>query len=224
VGLDLAVEEYVAAKRWARIALPGDQVSALLPGAVVTAGNLTTPIVVRKTTLRASPGSVVVEVLGEGGLVELLVALVQALTPSRIFNGVWTYQVAEGDAGRPNLRALATAPGLPAILACDKVPGVSGASMTLAAGALVLVGFRDGNPARPYIAGHLPGVLPASVVFDAQGTVSLGAGGTPLPIASKVDGNDGALLAGVNAALAAVHLPTIVLPNMSTAATKAYGV
>lgn len=217
-GVDLVVEDQRRSDRWALLALPGDQVSAVLPGAILTAGNLAVPIVVRQTTIKATSSAVVVEVLGEGGLVELLVALVQALTPSRVFGGLWTYQVADADTGRPNLRALATIPGLPAVLACDKVSGVPGVTATLGTGALVLVGFRDGNPARPFVAAHLPGVLPASVVLDAAGTVSLGAGGTALAHAAQIV----AWAAGVNATLAAAGHPAA--PLVDPTCTKAFGV
>lgn len=174
----LVVEDYRASERWARLSLPDDAISAVLPGAILTAGNLTTPLVVSTTTIRASLESVTVEVRGEGGLVELLVAIVQALTPSQTFNGLWTYQVADIDTGRPNLRALANVAGLPPVLACDKVPGVPGWTSTLQAGALVLLGFRDGSPARPFVAHYLGGVLPAAVALAVAPGGTIAAGGT----------------------------------------------
>lgn len=181
----LVVQDQNRAARWALLGLPDDAVSAVLPGAIITAENLATPIVVATTTIHASSSSVTVEVTGEGGIVEMLVAIVQALTPSRVFGGTFTYQVADVDTGRPNLNAVDKIPGLPATLAADKVPGVPGVTSTLAAGAQVMLSFRDGNPARPYVVSYLPGVLPASVVHDAQVNVQIG-GGTPTAIAMAV--------------------------------------
>lgn len=187
----LLVEDQRRGDRWARLALPDDAVSAALPGAIITADNLAAPIVVATTEIHASSESVTVEVRGEGGTVELLVAIVQALTTqARVFNGVWTYQVADADTGRPNLRALSTVPGLPATLACDKVPGLPGATSTLDPTALVLLGFRDGSPARPFVALYLPGVLPASVTLDAATLLTLGAGATSFAgLATPTDAN-----------------------------------
>lgn len=175
-GVELVVEDHKPEARWARVSLPGDQLSAVLPGAILTGPTLKTPLVVGETTIYASADSVTAELLGEGGALELFAALVMALTPSRTFNGVWTYQVGD-DTGRPNLRALASTEGLPAQLQIDNVPGVAGVTSQLQPGALVLVGFRDGHPGRPYIAGYLGGVLPLSVAIDAVNEVRLGGAG-----------------------------------------------
>lgn len=174
----IVVEDQRRADRWALLSLPDDAVSAVLPGAIITAANLVAPIVVRQTTIHVTGEACTVEVLGEGGLVELLVALVQALTPPRVFNGIWTYQVADVDNSRPNLRALSAVAGLPATLACDKIPGVPGWTSTLAANALVLIGFRDGSPARPYVAGYLPGVLPQALALAVAPGGTIQAGGS----------------------------------------------
>lgn len=185
-GLELALEAYEPARRWARVSLPGDQVSALLPGAVLTGPTLLAPLVVGESTITVSADSVSVELLGEGGALELFAALVQALTPSRIYNGLWTYQVADADTGRPNLQALATVAGLPAQLATDKVPGLAGVDMTLAPGALVLVAFRDGDPAKPILVGFLGGTLPLALSLTTQGTGPIMIGGD-VPAASGPD-------------------------------------
>jgi len=223
-ALPLTVEDYEAGQRWARVALPGDNVSALLPGAILAAPNLAAPILVRETTIRASSDSVTVEVLGEQGLAEMLAALVHALTTqARIFNGEWLYQVVDDATGRANLAAVSIVAGLPPVLAADKIPGIPGATSTLAPGALVALGFIAGDPGRPFVSRYLGGVLPVSVVLDAATTISLGAGGTPLAIASRADARDAALLDGINTALVALSLPPIALPA-SSAAAKALGV
>jgi hypothetical protein len=204
-SVQLAVEDYQAGRRWARIGLPGDEVSALLPGAIVTAPNLSTPIVVGETTIKASADAVVVEVLGEGGLVELFVGLVEAITArSRIFNTLWTYKVADADNGAPNLKAMASAPGLPPILSCAKVPGVAGVTLTLSPGALVLVAFRDGSPAQPVIVGYLPPPssgsgpgTPQSISATAAVSILLG-GNTPVADAVQTNLALGILAAGIN--------------------------
>ena len=175
VGTMVVVTGYVAAERRARIALQDDAISSVLPGAIVTAGNLASPIVVSEATIRASMDAVVVDVLGEGGIVEMLAALVQALTPAAMLAGPWTYAVVDdAGAGRPNLRALNAVAGLPPVLACAEVFGLPGVSAQLATGALVLVGFRDGSPTAPFVLGFLPGVTPATLALDA-GSVTIGA-------------------------------------------------
>ncbi len=172
-SVQLAVEDYSAARRWARIGLPDNTVSAVLPGAIITAGNLTTPIVVGETTIDATSERVNVEVLGEGGLVELFAAIVAAYLPPPMLTGIWTYQVTEADQGTLNLRALASAAGLPPVLACAKVFGVPGVTVTLAPGALVFVTFVDGSPAKPRVVEYDPSVPPLAVNIGGAGAVAL---------------------------------------------------
>ena len=58
------------------------------------------------------------------------------------------------------------------------VPGIAGAGSDLAGGALVLVQFINGDPARPVVTHYTPEGGPAAVPtetrLDASGTVKLG--------------------------------------------------
>lgn len=179
--LELAVEDYDPARRWARVGIRDDRVSALLPGTILVAGNLASPIVVGDLTVRAELEVVVAEVCGEAGIVEMLAAMVAALTPPMPLVGEFRYEVADVDAGAPNLRAISKAAGLPPTLACTKVYGLPGVTATLAPGSVVLVSFQDGSPARPCVSGYVSGT-PVAVTLDASGTVSVGASATAVTV------------------------------------------
>jgi hypothetical protein len=172
-----AVEDSPRDRRWARIGISDDRVSAFLPGTIITtasAPNISAPIVVGDLTIRADVDRVVVEVLGEGGLVEMIAALVQAFIPPPMLLGEYRYQV-DSDSGAANLRAVSNAAGLPTVLACAKVFGVPGVTATLAAGATVRVRFADGNAARPEVVGFESS--PAPTILGVAGATSTTLGG-----------------------------------------------
>jgi hypothetical protein len=207
--LELAVEDADPARRWARVGVKDDRLSALLPGAVLVAPNLAAPLVVGELQIRGAADRIEAEVLGEGGLVEMLASLVLAIVPPAPLSGEYRYQVAGADAGAPNLTALV--PGCPPTLACAKVYGVPGVTATLAPGSVVLVSFLDGSPARPMVTGYVNGT-PQALSLDAATTITAGAGGAPLV-------KDGPLQAWIAALASACAPHGITVPALTGEAT-----
>jgi hypothetical protein len=192
--------------------------------AVLTAQGLPAPLTIGQVAVEVDGDRIAVTIWGELVGAELLAAIVDHLTAWRRYLSANPYavQVVASD-GRVQVQpADARAAAYPDAPALGHAPGLPGASYTLAAGASVVVAHLAGDPGSAVVVAHLAGVLPVSVVLDASSFVSLGAGGTPLALASKADARDAALLAGVNAALTALSLPNISLPA-SSAATKARG-
>jgi hypothetical protein len=81
----------------------------------------------------------------------------------------------------------ARAVAMPSERFLDQAPGVPGLSATLAVGAGVLVAFPAGDPASPAIVGYLPGVLPASLGFNATGLITFG--GAPAFLSKAAEAN-----------------------------------
>lgn len=185
-ALEFAVEDAPRDRRWARIGISDDRASAFMPGAIVTATNLSAPLVVGELTVRAELEHVVVEVLGEGGLVELLAALVQALAPQAPLLGEYRYQVDSDPPGvsepgnAVNLRALS--PGVPEVIACSKSFGLPGVLATLRPNTVVLVSFADGSPARPRVTGYASDVAALEVDLVAS-TIKAGEPSTAAALA-----------------------------------------
>lgn len=221
---DLTIDPFDPALVRATIRIASDDFAPLLPGASISAPGLASPLYVGALILTVDGDDISAEVWGGPSHVELLARDVRHMMAAAVgYLGAQPYEVT-GVASDGRV-AVAAPPGaaFPDAPLLGHAPGIPGASFTMAPGEAVLVVCVGGNPGAPVCVAYPAGTLPAAVVLDASGTVSLGAGGTPLSIASKTDGNDGALLAGVNAALAALSLPMITLPNASTAATKAMG-
>jgi hypothetical protein len=207
--LELVVEDADPGRRWARVSVRDDRLSALLPGAVVVAPNLAGPIVVGELTIRGEADSITAEVLGVGGMVEMLVALVLAIVPPPALAGEYRYQVADADMGAPNLTALVSS--CPPTLSCAKVYGLPGVTATLAPGSVVLVSFQDGNPARPCVTGYVSGT-PVALTLDAATTITAGAGGVPLV-------KDGPLQTAWGGLIAACAPHGITVPALTGEAT-----
>lgn len=215
---------YDPAIRLATASLDDDAVAQLLPGAQVTATGLPDVLDVGALTIRVEAEAIEVDLLGERPPSELLGAAFDALGARFRAAAPQLHQVTEDAQGRSSCAPAGPfAASLAALPWLDRAFGVPGVSADLQPGALVLVALLDGSPGAPRVVGYLPGTLPVNVTLDATTSISLGAGGVPLALASKADARDAALLAGVNAALSALSLPTISLPP-SSAATKAKGI
>lgn len=135
--------------------------------------------------------------------------------PGLTYVGHYTYRVAADSTGAPsttspagriNLEPLEK--GMPTIPRVDQWPGVAGCTSFPAAGSLVIVGFRDSRPDRPFIqsfvAARMQGGVPLRSVVDASELIKVG------PSATLVE------LAGGSAFVA---LSTLVASELSSIAT-----
>lgn len=109
---------------------------------------------------------------------------VRAVLPELPFLGVYRYRVVKKNSGdeRWHLQAVESSRGLPDMLPISVRPGVAGAIADHALGAIVLVGFADGDRARPFIA-HAAAYedgnwTPTALTFDASGDVTIGESAT----------------------------------------------
>ena len=118
-------------------------------------------------------------------LLQDLIAIIEhKLKPTRYY-GFYRYRVVGGSGvgvrgSRPDLEAVSTVPGLPDILACDKVSGMPGLSHRLSKSTdnltiaeEVLVGFEGGNPTRPFVAFYLGRAQELEVALDGVGKMSV---------------------------------------------------
>jgi len=104
------------------------------------------------------------------------------LTRRTKFYGFYEYRVLEevarsgssvsGDA-RLTLQVVTIADGLPDLLAIDKAHGSPAASEVCRPGSLVLVGFKAGDPAQPFI-GHYLASTPLVGCLDAANAIRIG--------------------------------------------------
>ena len=219
---DLLVEAFDPATRLATVTLAGDGVSQLLPGTTLTAAALPAPLLIGQLEVQVETESVTATLWGERTGAELVAAVLEALTRRVRYAVVSPAQVTTVAGARSTVASSdarsADLAGLPFL---DTVWGLPGASAVLQPGALVVVGWPGGDPGSPMIAGFLPGTLPQSLGLDAASTITLGTAGSTAPAAraDKTDTAIAALLAGVNACAAALHLTPVTAPG-STAASK----
>jgi hypothetical protein len=221
--LELVVEDADPARRLARVSVKDDRLSALLPGAVLVAPNLAGPIVVGEVAFRGTADAIWAEVLGVGGMVEMLAALVLAIVPPAPLAGEYRYQVADADMGAPNLTALVH--GCPPALSCAKVYGLPGVTAALSPGSVVLVSFQDGNPARPCVSGYVSGT-PISASLSASSALDLEAPAIKLggvqPVVLDNGGGLTTYLTAIGTALTALGHPIGSVPIIqSTKVTAA---
>lgn len=78
-------------------------------------------------------------------------ALLEQLDPSRAFRGVTEYRVVLKRGKRWDLQPVRVSTGMPTLQRVKVWPGVAGAEADLQLGSRVLVGFIEGEPARPVV-------------------------------------------------------------------------
>lgn len=105
---------------------------------------------------------------------ELLRRFEKKIRSWAIFYGHHVYRVVRQEGNRLDVQAVGSLDGLPDQLVLEKSHGLQGITQACAEGALVLVAFRGGSPGDPYIAGYLPGALPATTNIDATDAVNIG--------------------------------------------------
>ena len=89
---------------------------------------------------------------GEGSRrIAALRRLLASLDPGSQFRGVWEYRAIVQTGERLHLQPARVSLGMPDLLAVRIRPGVPALASDVAAGAMVLVSFVDGDPARPVV-------------------------------------------------------------------------
>jgi hypothetical protein len=154
------------------VTLASDSIVRIVPGLVVD--GLTVVDVHHKL---AAKGALRSTVWGAaGGSSRRLTAwrrLFDQLDPNRRFRGVTEYRVVLAEGKRWDLQPVRVSSGMPDLLRVPVRPGVAGCEADLALGALVLVGFVNSDPARPYVAAFEDadggGFLPTTLTI-AQGS------------------------------------------------------
>lgn len=154
-----------------------DAISMLLPGVTLSAPGLTAPMLIASAAIEVHHDSIAVELYGEMVGPELFRAMVAACTQWGVYlrHNPYTVASVDLDTGRVAVQPMdARAASFPDAPALSHMSGIPGATYTLARGAGVGVAYLAGDPGSPIAFGHLPGVLPTSVVVDAATTWSVG--------------------------------------------------
>lgn len=197
-----------------------DTIAGLAPGTTLTAIGLAIPLLIASATVEVQGDDIAVVIYGEKTGPELFRAMVDAATAWRAYLGTQPYTVAVASsllgapvAVQPSDARSARSPDAPSL---SHMPGVPGVSFTLPVGAGIAVAYLAGDPGSPVVCGYLPGVLPGSVMFDASGTIDLGAGADFLAKAAQI-----VTWAGlVNGALSAAGHPVAALVDPTCAKAR----
>lgn len=141
--------------------------------------------------------------------------LARAALSSAPFAHVYEYRVIQmAVGGYLDLQPTDTSLGLPVLTRVLPRPGVAGSSSTPVPGSIVLVGFVNGSPARPYVAAWAapgdPGAVPLVAALDGT-SVRLGPGLASVvrvgDTVSITPGNGGGLVAGTIAVTVGLGVP-----------------
>jgi len=169
--------EYDPQTRRAELAIDGNDVSVVFPGASladpVRLG--ASPFVVRDVGIEVAGTTVRAHAMA-GSFEERLRELTH--DESRSFFGTYRYRVYRMAGDRVELQIVRRATGLPDALPVSMSPGVAGAWSSLAEGSIVLVQFLEGDPSLPIVTGFTrkdngaggaePGFIPAHTILDAE--------------------------------------------------------
>ncbi len=155
------------------VEIAADEIGSLLPGVTVDGSDPATDVEyvlgAKRLTIRVYAGT------GKARLSAALQKIVDALTPSLRYRGVYEFRVVTQTGDRLNLQPARVAPGLPDLSGVPVRPGVAGMKTSPAMlGSLVLVAFVDADPSRPVVIAH--------DAWDAPGFGTL-----PLGVARQTD-------------------------------------
>ncbi len=181
----LTVDSFDPSTLAATIRIADDNLSPLLPGCVLTAPGLPSPLAIDSLTIRATPGSIDIDACGERGAVELFTDLVASLNSPNLY--ARTAPMTVHDVQGP-LASVVPIPGdprstpIPGASLLPQITGVPGCTATLAPGETVLVGWPGADPSSPTIVAYPPGVLPATMALDASVAMTIGEHSTGVSI------------------------------------------
>lgn len=109
-------------------------------------------------------------------------ALIRAELAELTYLGTWEYQVTSATETTFDGLPTSTAFPLPGLVGVPHRPGVAGARCAPAPGSLVLVGFANGDPGRPFVRAY--DVTPSdSTAIDTTGTLALGQSASAVELA-----------------------------------------
>lgn len=178
--------------------------SAVQVGMKVTDSRLTAPLTIRELEFEVGPGPLRVrawvdEASSTGPVdhraLRVLRALVREALPNLDYLGLHQYRVVSMDNGRANLQAVKKKSGvdMPDASLAKLSPGMAGLTSVLTPGAIVLVGFADGDPSLPVITHYAtpddPAFKPVSVSIDAA-TVQVGPSANSVELGSGSEAVD----------------------------------
>jgi hypothetical protein len=171
---DLTIANYDPTLRRATVALAGDGVAQLVPGATLNADGLPAPLTIGQLEVRATSSHVKAVLWGERTGPELAAAIVEAVTRRVRYAFASPAQVTAVAGKRSTVEPSdARSADLDAHAFLDPVYGVPGVTAVLQPGALVMIEWPGGDPGSPMIAGFVPGILPASVAVQAASEIDV---------------------------------------------------
>ena len=174
----------------ARVVLGADELAGLIPGAVVDG------IEAVDVLHELADGTLRTTLWGDRGASSrtgtAFARIVLALTAELRYSGLHSYRVVSQNGERLDLQVERASSGLPNLQRVRVRYGVPGATVEHTLGALVLVAFVDGDPARPVVVAgddpDAPGFVPAEIhlatanapVVRYGETVTVGAAAGPI--------------------------------------------
>jgi hypothetical protein len=170
-----------------KIVLASESIASILPGVVVD--GMTAIDVIHEVTEDGLRSTVWGQ--ANGGALESMRKVIEALDPDRKFRGVTEYRVVTQEGDRLNLQPERKSTGMPELRRVPVRPGVAGCKWNSKLGARVLVGFVDSDPARPYVAGVEEaagaGFTPTLIEISVAELVTINGAASFVARADKVD-------------------------------------
>lgn len=104
-------------------------------------------------------------------LISVIRAIVREMLPNAQFLGVYEYAVQSWTSDTVAASPVAGSIGLPPIVSVPLVPSITGGRAKLAAGAVILVGFVNGDRGRPFVANGDPNSKVSELWLETDGTL-----------------------------------------------------
>lgn len=136
------------------VVLAPEKIATILPG--VTVDGLTAVDVQHEISAKGGLRTTIYGARESGGSsrgLEAFAKLLDVIDPDRNFRGVTEYRVVLRQSKRYDLQPVRRSSGMPDLARVFVRPGVAGCDADVALGSVVLVGFVNSDPSRPYIAG-----------------------------------------------------------------------
>jgi hypothetical protein len=154
-----------------------EQPELFVPGATIRVHKGPT-ITAKLVRINLESGSLRVQAWPVDDVLGGLEPLVRAQLPLTDFHAFYEYSVVGQTGDKLDLRPMLGGLGLPDLPGFLPRPGAAGAKATLAGGSLVLVGFVNGDPSRPFVGFYTApggsGFLPITASLDATDDAILG--------------------------------------------------
>lgn len=103
-------------------------------------------------------------------------AYIEAALPRLKFAGFFEYQVIAQSGQQVDVSPVDSTLGMPTIPGLTLTPSIIGGAATLHVGDVVIVGFRDMSPAKPFIAFGDPNSVPSAIDLAGAGSPSARSG------------------------------------------------